>query len=513
VSVPRLRLAALAVAGLLGLSACTSSGTSSGPTPVPVDPTATGAIVTVAPTPDLSSYYAQKLKWSGCGDSFQCAKLTVPLDYAHPGHDDIQLAVIRLKASGHRLGSLLVNPGGPGASGVQYAREARSQFTAPLRKVFDIVGFDPRGVGASAPVRCLSGPQIDAFVASDPTPDTPTEQQALLGLDRSFVAGCEQLSGKLLPYVATVDAARDMDVLRAALRDPKLYYLGASYGTYLGATYAGLFPTRVGRLVLDGALDPTLTQEALLLGQAKGFQVALDSFIASCAKISGCPLPSDQQAAEAKIAALLKALDATPEPTGQAGRPLTEGLATLGISEALYAPDIFDNTLRAGLQQAFAGNGSTLLRLADAYTYRQPNGSYPNLLEANVAIDCADKGSGSTVADVERVLPEFTEASPVFGPALAWAVISCIGWPVKPQPIAPIHAPGAPPILVIGTTRDPATPYAWAQALASQLDSGRLLTFDGDGHTAYNRGSSCINRAVEDYLVQGVLPANGLVCH
>jgi pimeloyl-ACP methyl ester carboxylesterase len=515
----RLVLGALVSVGLLALSACTSSGSGSGPTPVPAGSipgasvSAGTAAATAAPSPDLARYYAQKLKWSGCGGSFQCSKLTVPLDYAHPSNGDIQLSGIRLKASGHRLGSLVFNPGGPGVSVFPYIQGARSQFTAPLRQTFDIVGFDPRGVGASAPVHCLSGRELDAYTAQDPTPDTPAEVQAFVASMQLFAHGCEKLSGKLLPHVSTGDAARDMDVLRAALGDPRLYYLGASYGTYLGATYAGLFPSRVGRLVLDGAIDPTLTNEQLILGQAKGFQVALDSFIADCAKRSDCPLPNGEPAAEDRIAALLKSLDGTPEPSGQAGRPLTEGLAVLGIGEALYAPEFFGTLLRTGLQQAFSGNGATLMRLADFYTERNANGSYSNLLEANVAINCADKGSDSSVTDVQRVLPDFVNASPVFGPALAWADIVCSDWPVHPQAAAPIHAPGAAPILVIGTTRDPATPYAWAQSLASQLASGRLLTFDGDGHTGYNRGSSCINRAVESYLVQGVLPAKGLVCH
>ncbi|HTY71346.1 MAG TPA: alpha/beta hydrolase [Actinomycetes bacterium] len=510
---PRRRTLAAGVLALaaLAVAACTSSGAS--PTPIPASPAAGSASATVAPSPDLARYYSQHLTWSDCGGGFDCTKLTVPLNYADPAAGDIQLAVIRLKASGHRIGSLLVNPGGPGASGVDFARAAQSQFTSPLREAFDIVGFDPRGVGGSAPVRCLSSSQLDAYFAADPTPDTAAEQQAYLKDQEAFAAGCERRSGKLLPYVATVDAARDMDVLRAALGDPQLYYLGSSYGTYLGATYAGLFPKRVGRMVLDGALDPTLSNEELILGQAKGFQVALDSFIANCDKRSDCPLPPGQQAGEQRITQLLSSLDAKPIPSGQAGRPLTEGLAVLGISEALYAPEYLDPLLRAGLQEAFAGNGSTLLRLADFYTERRADGSYPNLIEANVAINCADKGSDSSISDVQRVLPQFTQASPVFGPALAWADIACAGWPVPHQPIKAIHAPGAAPILVIGTTRDPATPYAWAQGLASQLDSGHLLTYDGDGHTAYNRGSSCINRAVEDYLVSGTLPAKGLVCH
>ncbi len=517
--IPAAARALVATVAVVALAACTSSGGSSGPSPVPIPSvvSSAGSVVpvppaTAAPTPDLTTYYGQKLTWDRCGDPFECSELTVPLDYDKPGGKSIKLAVIRLKASGKRLGSLLVNPGGPGASGVDYARAARTQFGEPLREAFDIVGFDPRGVGDSAPVRCLTSSQLDAYFAADPTPDDAVEERQFVARQKAFSAGCENKSGALLPHISTVDAARDMDVLRAALGDKHLYYLGASYGTYLGATYAGLFPSRVGRLVLDGALDPTLTNEELLLGQTKGFQVAFDSFVADCAKHSDCPLPKDEAAAEAKIAGLLKSLDATPIPTGQPRRPLTEGLAVLGISEAMYAPEYLSQLLRTGLGQAFAGDGSTLLRLSDFYTERSAKGAYPNLLEANLAINCIDKGSDSTIADVQKVKPDFTKASAVFGPALAWGDIACTGWSVPPNPSGPIHAKGAAPILVVGTTRDPATPYAWAQALASQLDSGRLLTFDGDGHTGYNRGSSCINRAVEKYLVGGVLPPEGLVC-
>ena len=311
----------------------------------------------------------------------------------------------------------------------------------------------------------------------------------------------------MLPYVSTEDTARDMDVIRAALGDEKLSYLGASYGTYLGAVYAGLFPDRVGRLVLDGALDPSLDGIETGKGQLVGFQQAFDSFVADCAKHDDCPLPADAAAAGRRIADFYLELDESPIPTFDPARPLTEGLANLGIGEALYAPEYFWEPLRTGLAQAFGGDGSTLLQLADLYTDRKDDGSFGNLLEANIAINCLDKGSLSTLEEAAALVPDYEKLSPVFGAGFAWGTITCREWPYPPvAEVAPIAAEGAAPILVVGTTRDPATPYVWAEALADQLASGVLLTYDGDGHTAYNRGNACINRAVEAYLVAGNRP-------
>ena len=396
---------------------------------------------------------------------------------------------------------------------MDYARAARAQFTAPVRAAYDIVGFDPRGTGEHDPIRCLPSDRLDAFFAADPTPDDAGEEQALLTSITELTDGCEGKSGAMLPYVSTEDTARDMDVIRAALGDEKLSYLGASYGTYLGAVYAGIFPDRVGRLVLDGALDPSLDGIETGKGQLVGFQQAFDSFVADCAKHDDCPLPPDAAAAGRRIADFYRELDANPIPTFDPARPLTEGLANLGIGEALYAPEYFWEPLRTGLGQAFGGDGSTLLQLADLYTDRKDDGSFGNLLEANIAINCLDKGSLSTLEEASALVPDYEKLSPVFGAGFAWGTITCREWPFPPvAEVAPIAAKGAAPILVVGTTRDPATPYVWAEALADQLDSGVLLTYDGDGHTAYNRGNACINRAVEAYLVGGAPPKDGTTC-
>jgi pimeloyl-ACP methyl ester carboxylesterase len=500
------RTAAAAAAAMLGLAACTSAG----PDPVPLPPP-TAAPST--PAPDLARYYDQTLSWDECGGGFECTSVTVPRDWAASDTGDIQVSLIRLPAKGTRIGSLLINPGGPGVSGVDYVRAAKAQYTAPVRDAFDVVGFDPRGTGGTDPVRCLPPDQLDAFYAADPTPDDAAEEQELTRSIAELTRGCEERSGAILPYVSTEDSARDMDIIRAALGDDQLSYLGASYGTYLGAVYAGLFPDRVGRMVLDGALDPALGAIETGKQQLQGFQAAFDSFVADCATHDDCPLPADPVAAGQRIADFYVSVDANPLPTFDAARPLTEGLANLGIGEALYAPEYFWDPLRQGLRQAFAGDGSTLLSLADLYTDRNSDGSYGNLLEANIAINCLDKGSLESVAEAKALVPEYQKLSPVFGAGFAWGTVTCRDWPTPPvAPSEPISANGAAPILVVGTTRDPATPYAWAQALASQLASGVLLTYDGDGHTAYNRGNACINRAVEGYLVAGVVPEDGKTC-
>ncbi len=491
----------------LAVASCTGSST---PAPVPL--ASPPADDTEIPA-DLAAYYGQELAWADCGSDFECSTLTVPLNWDAPAEAQLEVPVIRLPAGGERIGSLLVNPGGPGVSGVEYARAAREQFTAPVRKAYDVVGFDPRGTGGADPVRCLPAAELDAFFAADPTPDNRAEEQELLASLTELTDGCEQRSGSVLPYVSTEDTARDMDVLRAALGDEQLSYLGASYGTYLGAVYAGLFPQRVGRLVLDGALDPSLDGIATGKGQLSGFQQAFESFVADCAGQDDCPLPADPGQAGQRIADFYAQLDSSPIPTFDAERPLTEGLANLGIGQALYAPEYFWEPLRIGLGQAFNGDGSTLLRLADLYTDRNDDGTFGNLLEANIAINCLDKGSLRTLAQAKRLVPEYQALSPVFGEGFAWGAISCRDWPYPPVAVSePISADGAAPILVVGTTRDPATPYAWSEALADQLSSGVLLSFDGDGHTAYNRGNACVNRTVEAYLVAGIVPENGKTC-
>jgi pimeloyl-ACP methyl ester carboxylesterase len=471
----------------------------------------------------LERFYTQTLAWSSCAGIFQCSTLTVPLDYANPAGRTIQLAVIRAKATdpAHRIGSLITNPGGPGGSGVDFVKQGYpvqpgqpSHFGSQLRADFDIVGFDPRGVGRSAPITCLSDTQLDHYFALYHAPQTPAQVDSVVTGDKTFDAGCQARSAMLLPYVGTPNAARDMDILRAALGDQKMYYLGASYGTYLGAIYAELFPTRIARAVLDGPLPPNMTTKQLDLGQAQGFQTELTRFITDCVTRPDCPLGTDATTAGRKLADFLASAQIHPLTTGT-GRMLDEAFAETGVLVTLYDSPTSWPVLRKALAMAMAGDGRALLALSDMYSQRDPKtGHYSNQSEANVAINCLDHPDPvHTVADVKAELPAYQQASPLVGASFAWADLMCAYWPVPPQSEPhPVHYAGTPPILVVGTLHDPATPYPSAQQMTQQLGSAVLLTYNGDGHTAYHRGSSCIDAAVDNYLTQAAIPATSTVC-
>jgi pimeloyl-ACP methyl ester carboxylesterase len=495
--------AVLASCSLVSNGGRSSSTPTVSPSPMPTR----GALGPGSGSP-LASFYHQKLTWHPCRNHDQCARVRVPLDYANPGGRSISLAVLKRPADdpGNRVGSLVVNPGGPGGSGVDYATNASSYFGPNILRNYDVVGFDPRGVGESTPIHCLSTHQLDTMVASDPDPETPGQIRYSNALLRELGRGCEQHSGALLAHVSTVEAAKDIDILRAALGQTKLSYFGASYGTYLGATYAGLFPTRVGRMVLDGAIDPTLSTEQMDLAQAHGFEVALRSYVGHCVDAGNCFLGPTVDAGTRRIHALLNHLENHPLP-GADGRMLTAGNGVLGVWAPLYNKNYWP-ILDSALKAALSGQGAPLLSLSDAYTSRGPNGYTDNSLEALYAVNCLDHPDSIPSSKVSSYVPEFEKASPTFGAIFASSLSSCSYWPVHShKAAAPIHAKGAPPILVIGTTRDPATPLAWAQALAKQLDSGILIKRNGDGHTGYDAGNTCVDTTVESYLVSGQVPA------
>nr|WP_079178445.1 alpha/beta hydrolase [Streptomyces mangrovisoli] len=487
--------------------------------------TAADAVLAALPrsTPAaLTSYYGQRLSWRTCGtEGFECATMKAPLDYGDPGAGDVRLAVARKKATGRAkpLGSLLVNPGGPGGSAIDYLTQyAGIGYPAEVRARYDMVAMDPRGVARSEPVQCLGGRRMDAYTQTDMTPDRAAEKNAVVAADKRFAEGCGARSAKLLRHVSTVEAARDMDILRAALGDRKLTYVGASYGTFLGATYAGLFPERVGRLVLDGAMDPSLSARRMNLDQTAGFETAFQSFAKDCVRQPDCPLGTRSTSPDQvgrNLSAFFRKLDAHPVPTGDPdGRRLGEALATTGVMAAMYDESSWGQ-LREALTSAMKENdGAGLLALSDSYYERDAQGRYTNLMFANAAVNCLDSPAAFTGPDqVERALPGFEKASPVFGEGLAWASLNCAYWPVRAtgEPHR-IVAKGAAPVVVVGTTRDPATPYRWAQSLARQLSSARLLTYVGDGHTAYGRGSACIDSAIDTYLLRGTPPTNGKRC-
>ncbi|MFJ6617276.1 alpha/beta hydrolase [Kitasatospora sp. NPDC091335] len=500
------------------------SAPTSGATPLEPLPAA-------VPAP-LAPYYAQGLAWQRCDSGFECTTFRVPLDYDHPGDGDLTLAAARAVAEpegsdagslsgspsaaaspGAKLGSLLLNPGGPGGSAIEYLEAAARTYDRGVRARYDLVGLDPRGVGRSNPVSCLSGDRMDAYTAVDLNPGDQHGIDALIAADREFAEGCRQQAGAALGHLSTVEGARDMDVLRALLGDEKLNFVGKSYGTFLGATYAGLFPSRAGRLVLDGAMDPALDSVTGNRAQAGGFETAWAAFAKDCAKREDCPLGRTEQEAGEQLTALLAGVHAGSLPTTGNGRRLTGAQATTGVIEAMYA-DFLWPQLRAALAGAKAGDGTGLLKLSDDYYGREADGSYPNLMFANTAVNCLDLPAPfGGPEDVQRAVPEFERVSPHFGRDMAWMALACTYWPVRATGAAhTIRAAGAAPVVVIGTTRDPATPYAWAQSLAGQLESGRLLTFDGDGHTAYGRHSTCVDTAVNRFLLTGEAPEQGKRC-
>ena len=488
-----------------------------------------------SPSPvTLAAYYRQKLRWQPCSGGFECARLLVPIDYRAPAGARFSLPVIRLPASNpsQRIGSIVVNPGGPGGSGVDYARQARSALSAAVRARFDVVGFDPRGVGGSRPaIRCMTGQQLDRYFATDDTPDNAAEMSALLAESKFFSQACERQVGSLLPYVGTANAARDLDILRAALGDAKLTYLGKSYGTYLGTYYAQLFPHRVRALVLDGALDPREPAIDENIVQAEGFEVAFKSFAADCVKRVTCPLGSVSASshtatgaptaaataaavnrAVAKLEGLLTQADHTPLANDLGdGRAANQALVAGGVLAALYSKAYWP-ILRQALASAFAGDGTLLIELSDALVERSSNGTYSNLAESNTAINCADRPWPRDLGTWRAAAATAAKAAPRFGDLIMWGSLPCAYWPVRAAPAPVMRAAGAEPILVVGTTRDPATPYRWAQALSSDLSSGVLLGWNGDGHTAYKMGSSCVDAIVDRYLIDGAVPRSGTLC-
>jgi pimeloyl-ACP methyl ester carboxylesterase len=498
--------------GLVALTVLRSDGSPTSVRPASPPPTSAEPGSQAAPDPALQRFYGQRLDWTRCRDHFWCAELEVPLDYARPAGDTIRLALLAAPATGRRIGALVVNPGGPGVPGTDYAAASARAFGAPLRAHYDIVGFDPRGTGASSPVDCLSDKALTAYLAADPDPDDSSEEAAFLASARAMGAGCVQRSGAVAGHVSTVEAARDMDVLRSALGETQLTYFGASYGTKLGATYADLFPARVGRFVLDGAVDPALPTRELNLQQAQGFETALRSYVGNCVKSAGCFLGDTVDAGVAKVQSLFADLDEHPLPTRD-GRELTEGDAFLGLALPLYSRSYW-LLLSTALKSALAGDGSALMLLADAYVHRTGDTYDDNSSEAIYAINCLDDPWAlHTPAEVAADVPAFEKASPTFGRSFAWLGATCSGFrsPSTSRPRA-LHAAGAAPIVVIGTTRDPATPLQWAKNLAAELDSGVLVTRDGDGHTGYHSGNRCVDSAVEDYLVDGTVPRDGLSC-
>lgn len=462
----------------------------------------------------LLPYYGQTLTWTACGSAgFDCTTVTAPRDYSDPSAGELQLAVIRHRAtSGEPLGSLLTNPGGPGVSGVDTVRDSLSLVAdEALTRSFDVIGFDPRGVGQSTAVSCYDAAGMDAYLYDVPPGARGSDERnaALEQRQADFAKACEAGSDGILPYISTENAARDMDLLRAVLGDEKLNYLGFSYGSLLGATYAGLFPERVGRMVLDGGIDPSLASSESGIAQAVGFENALRAFMADCLRTSECPFSGSVDDAMDDVASMLARADSRPLAAPD-GRLLGADTLLTAIVAALYSDQNWPY-LRVALADVQNGDASVAFQLADFYNGRVDGQYTDNTMQALRAYNCVDYPREDD-ADEAAIEEELAQKAPVVAPY--WVgPDACAAWPAPPtgRPAA-ITAPGSPPILVLGTTGDPATPYAEAQALADQLSQGVLVTYVGEGHLAYNKGNDCVNTAVDDYLIDDTVPAPDLRC-
>jgi pimeloyl-ACP methyl ester carboxylesterase len=478
-----------------------------------------GAAGTSAPAPsdevtgDLAQFYGQQLEWTTCAEG-ECATAQVPMDYANPAGPSIGIALARLRATGGEpLGSLLANPGGPGVSGVDFLASLSSTVSPDVRLQYDLVAFDPRGVQRSHPVECVDGPELDTILSLDADYSTDAGIQSVIDMYGELGAGCADRTGAALAHVDTVSAARDLDILRAALGDPALSYLGYSYGTELGATYAALFPEKVGRMVLDGAKPPTLTTAEVSQGQAVGFETALRAYIADCQAGPQCPLNGSVERGLTQIRDLLDRARTNPLSTGT-DRDLTSSLAFYGIAMPLYSQSYWPYLTQALTGALKNNDGSMLLQLADQYTDRQADGTYStNGMVAFFAINCLDNREPADFDTMRAEAAEIDAAAPTVGAFFGYGATVCAQWPVPEVGGLPSYAAeGAAPIVVVGTTGDPATPYAWAEQMADLLSSGVLLTYEGEGHTAYGSSNKCIAAAVDGYLLAGTVPEDGTRC-
>jgi pimeloyl-ACP methyl ester carboxylesterase len=468
----------------------------------------------------LAEYEQQNLDWASCYDYFDCAELRVPIDYDDLSVGTFRISVLRAAAKDqdNRLGSIVVNPGGPGGSGVDYAYNADYIFSPDITDVYDVVGFDPRGVAMSEPISCFTPEEIDENMASDSKPDNEAEIAATLEDSQSFAEKCAE-NTDYLEHFTTSETARDMDILRAALGETKLNYVGKSYGTYLGTLYADIFPNNVGRFVLDGAVDPNISMKDQSLAQAIGFDGALKAFVKDCATQSDCPFTGTPAQAQATIIATLQAAATAPLPQRSSedgdDRVITESIVLVGMASSLY--DDVDGwpKLRQAFTESAENYGDTFLQLADEYSGRNPDGTFmSNDFDSGAVIDCLDWQERRTIDQYKADAKEFAAKAPVFGPYIAFAGVHCRFLPQPSTQRAPntLTEIKTAPIIVIGTIRDPATPYSWSVGLAKIFTGSRLISLDGDGHTGHGRGSACVDDAVDAYLLKGTLPSANLSC-
>ena len=481
------------------------------------------------------AFDSQKISWGTCTSepsddptadlsAFQCGSVVVPLDYADPSGKDVTLALVKWPAADQatKVGSLLTNPGGPGASGVDFVEESKTEFDGALHAHYDIIGFDPRGLGRSDPITCLDDKTQDKLYEQDPPKDATARANKAEQDSKTLAAACEKNSGDLLPYVGSKYVAQDMDLMRQVLGDKKLNYLGISYGTYIGSVYAEEFPANVGRMVLDGAVDPNADQLESNVQQQIGFEKSLEKFASDCVTnyASQCPLSGSPTAAAQQLGHFVDGLQDKPLQTDDPSRPLDSTLGWTGVIIGLYGDVGSDwwKYLRDALTKAMKnGDGSELLAGADQYDGRDPQGHYSTEQNGLIAVRCADFTTPApNPAAVQNAYSQLKSGASILNSNLAPGDLAqpmCANWPFqtteKPHQI---RAQGSDTILVVGTTDDPATPYQNAVNLANGFANARLLTRVGTGHAAFGSGNQCAQSAMEAYLVSGTLPAQGTRC-
>lgn len=466
--------------------------------------------------PVADGFGAQTPNWTDCGDGFECADVHAPLDWDEPGGETIRLHMVKQPAtSGDPIGTLFVNPGGPGASGADYVRNAIDAAVGkPIQRDFDVIGWDPRGVGSSSAVSCLDAAEMDEYLfgVSDSSAERGSTQwiEEAVASSQEFGAACSENTGELLAHVDTLSTVHDLDMLRQIVGDEQLNYLGYSYGTHIGARYAETFPERAGRLVLDGVLDPTATEADVIRKQTLGFELALRSYVTACLGSQDCPLSGSVDFAMGKISELLDEVD-NAALEGSDGRILSASTMLTAIITPLYAESNW-GYLNSLFESVADGDPDIAFALADSY-YGRLDGEYlDNSTEAFQAINCLDYPNEVNPERMREQAAELERIAPTIGRFQGFGDVSCAGWPHKGvEERAPVRAAGADPILVVGTTGDPATPYRWAESLAEQLESGVLLRFEGEGHTAYGQ-NACVNEVVESYLLDGTVPTSGVTC-
>ena len=511
------------------------------------DSTSGVTIASLRPKPSaaLERYLSQHVDWKRCDGHFECGSVEVPIDWAHVTTASVRIALVKHPATGSRVGNLLVNPGGPGGSGVGFVEDGVGNVVdGTIEEHYDVIGFDPRGVGASAPVTCFGNAGIDEYLYGI-FPGAIGSAEWIAAQKReadALAAACEKNTGPVLAHIDSVSVAEDMDVIRAALGDAKLNYLGYSYGTYLGTLYAGLFPDRVGRFVLDGADDPwgsdfspsgggetssdasggygVSPAEDGAVAQTVGFEGDLDDYLRQCVDGDGdalagqrCPFSGSLADAETDVERDFASVTAHPL-VAKDGRLLGGATLATAIDESLYDPTDWPDLTRMFIELG-KGNPSQAFEFADDYNDRKPGGGfYDNGDLANLAIGCLEDGHDVDLAFDRREATELVKVAPILGIYSAYGDLACSGWKYGPAPFPnPVHAKGSAPIVVVGTTGDPATPYSEAQQLSKLLDNGHLVTYHGEGHTAYDRGIGCINSAVDAYLMDGTVPFNDPQCH